>query len=82
MVNHADEEEERSYQALASHLFASHLMLGFGGPGSPSASPNSEDLHPLRNELFENLAAYFPPHMTHPKGNLIDLIPPQLISQY
>jgi len=81
VVNHADEEEERSYQALASHLFASHLMLGFG-TGCPSASPKSEDLHPLRNELFENLAAYFPPHMTHPKGNLIDLIPPQLISQY
>ena len=31
--------------------------------------------HKLRTELFDVLAEHFPSDMTHPKGNLIDLIP-------
>ena len=31
--------------------------------------------HKLRTELFDTLAEHFPSDMTHPKGNLIDLIP-------
>ena len=31
--------------------------------------------HKLRTELFDSLAEHFPSDMTHPKGNLIDLIP-------
>lgn len=31
--------------------------------------------HKLRTELFDTLAEHFPSEMTHPKGNLIDLIP-------
>ena len=31
--------------------------------------------HNLRTELFDTLAEHFPSDMTHPKGNLIDLIP-------
>jgi hypothetical protein len=31
--------------------------------------------HNLRTDLFDALAEHFPSDMTHPKGNLIDLIP-------
>jgi len=72
VVNHQDDEEERSYQALACHLF--------GGIGAGSS--DHRDLHQLRNDLFEKLAAYFPSDMTHPKGNLLDLIPPLLSNSY
>ena len=31
--------------------------------------------HLLRNELFERLSAFYPEHMTHPRNNLLELIP-------
>lgn len=31
--------------------------------------------HTARTELFDQLVAFFPEHMSQPKGNLVDLIP-------
>jgi len=96
VVDHADPEEERNYQRLASHLFkipaAVTSSSGFMSPQKRQRSESSSSFsgggalledgddsntkfHQLRNELFEKLAAHFPDHMTHPKGNLLDLIP-------
>jgi hypothetical protein len=44
----------------------------------PSAKLRQEldsQKHVLRTDLFDLLASHFPEHMTHPRGNLIDMIP-------
>ena len=42
--------------------------------GSSSSTENERTYH-LRSALFDKLAAHFPDELTHPRGNLIDLIP-------
>ena len=39
----------------------------------PATKPSSK--HTLRNELFEKLSGFYPDYMTHPRNNLLDLIP-------
>ena len=44
-------------------------------PTDDAFSKHDRRKHNLRTELFDALAEHFPSDMTHPKGNLIDLIP-------
>ena len=62
------------FQLLASKLFEPEPPAG--SPASPSSSLAAVDpVHSLRTGLFEALSRFFPDEMTHPRSNLIDLIP-------
>ncbi|XP_059091782.1 muskelin-like [Tigriopus californicus] len=71
VVDHSDPQEEAEMRLLASQLFlANH----------PSERPTTDSSshtrsHKGRCELFEKLSKYFPEDMTHPRINLLDLIP-------
>jgi len=43
-------------------------------PASKYRQDCESEKHSLRSELFELLSCHFPESMTHPRGNLIDLI--------
>jgi len=69
MVDHADQEESREFQLLATTLFKD--------------SSEEEDMlvdadvnehFSSRTHLFDLLVNFFPEQMTQPKGNLVDLI--------
>ena len=63
------------FQLLASKLFEPEPPAA-GSASSPSSSLAAVDpVHSLRTGLFEALSRFFPDEMTHPRSNLIDLIP-------
>ncbi|CAE1255868.1 MKLN1 [Acanthosepion pharaonis] len=70
MVDHADPQETKEFQLLASTLFKDKSddeeMI-------ETDSEVSEHFH-SRTQLFDLLVNYFPENMTQPKGNLVDLI--------
>ena len=61
------------FQLLASKLFEPEPPAG--SPVSPSSLGAVDPVHSLRTGLFEALSRFFPDEMTHPRSNLIDLIP-------
>ncbi|XP_037092841.1 muskelin-like isoform X2 [Pollicipes pollicipes] len=63
-VDHADAEQERQFQLLASRLFA-----------VPPADPaDTEPRRRARSQLFDQLTVFFPADMAQPRTNLTDLI--------
>ena len=78
----AESASQFQFQLLASKLFeperaplASQGLPGSPPPPSPPPSFAVDPVHSLRTGLFEALSRYFPDEMTHPRSNLIDLIP-------
>lgn len=67
VIKHDDANEEKKYQRLASQLFQY--------PGGKDRTEENSAKHQLRTDLFDLLASHFPEEMTHPRGNLIDMIP-------
>ena len=64
------------FQLLASKLFEPEPPAAGSAAFSPSSSLAAVDpVHSLRTGLFEALSRFFPDEMTHPRSNLIDLIP-------
>jgi len=68
LVDHGSAEEARQFQLLAGKLFWSADGMTAKQTQAASTSDN------LRLSLFEKVSSYFPPEMTHPSGNLVDLI--------
>ncbi|XP_071748864.1 muskelin isoform X2 [Lepeophtheirus salmonis] len=77
VVDHDNSKEEHEFQLLASYLFK----------GSKSQKNEFEDNIPAkyhditrdrRSDLFDELSKFFPPEMTQPKRNLVDLIRQEL----
>ncbi|XP_067684074.1 muskelin-like isoform X1 [Haliotis asinina] len=68
-VDHADTEETREFQLLASSLFND------GTENEALEDTDVSEHFQSRTDLFDLLVNYFPDHMTQPKGNLVDLIP-------
>jgi len=62
-VDHDDATELSEFQQLAGQVFA---VAGAG---------EQQSQHKLRTNLYDDLVKYFPPEMTQPAGNLLDLIP-------
>lgn len=77
VVDHKNPKEEREYQLLTTELFKPPSRSSCSGSGkSREASPEkASKTYNLRSDLFDKLALHFPEKMTHPRGNLIDLIP-------
>jgi hypothetical protein len=66
------------YQLLTTELFKMPPTKRPTGKRSREGSPiqSSDDrTYSLRSDLFDKLSSHFPEGMTHPRGNLIDLIP-------
>ena len=63
------------FQLLASKLFEPEPPAAGSQPASPSSLAAVDPVHSLRTGLFEALSRFFPDEMTHPRSNLIDLIP-------
>jgi len=59
-VDHEDKREEKEFQLLAGSIF--------------SQADHSSEFE-LRTSLYEELVSFFPPDMTQPSGNLLDLVP-------
>jgi hypothetical protein len=56
---------------LASKLF----QVDSSSSAVAAMTSEVDPVHALRTELFDTLSRYFPDEMTHPRSNLIDLIP-------
>lgn len=68
IIDHEDPEQTMEFQQLASFLFQDCEGTGL------EQGESQVDSHFRRSKLFEELCAFFPPHMTQPKSDLIDLI--------
>ena len=70
----AESASQFQFQLLASKLFEPDPTTS--SPASPAPPSFAVDpVHSLRTGLFEALSRYFPDEMTHPRSNLIELIP-------
>ncbi|XP_046436398.1 muskelin isoform X1 [Neodiprion lecontei] len=90
IIDHADPEQTKEFQLLASVLFREQersmdnsLDLDPASSTSSSDRINSvvpknftmHDIHARRTELFDKLTEFFPESLTQPRANLIDLLP-------
>lgn len=73
IVDHKNLQEREEFESLASTLFRSPGDEREGTEEAILAETSSH--HSARTELFDQLVAFFPEHMSQPKGNLVDLIP-------
>eukprot|EP00095_Tigriopus_kingsejongensis_P008585 maker-scaffold446_size168061-snap-gene-0.25 protein:Tk08585 transcript:maker-scaffold446_size168061-snap-gene-0.25-mRNA-1 annotation:"muskelin isoform x1" len=71
VVDHSDPKEEDEFRLLASQLFKREPT---SSQLSTSTTTNHRNHH-IRVDLYEKLTKFFPREMTHPRTNLIDLIP-------
>ena len=63
------------YQLLTSLMFETYPVAADASPFSSLGLPTPSRLHKARNDLFERLCEYFPRAMTHPRSNLVELVP-------
>eukprot|EP00096_Caligus_rogercresseyi_P009359 TRINITY_DN3164_c0_g1_i1.p1 TRINITY_DN3164_c0_g1~~TRINITY_DN3164_c0_g1_i1.p1 ORF type:complete len:384 (-),score=84.31 TRINITY_DN3164_c0_g1_i1:218-1369(-) len=81
VVDHANPKEEREFQLLATCLFKGggakedSTLNGDKGRTPPKYHDVTRD---RRSDLFDELSKFFPPDMTQPKGNLVDVITQKL----
>lgn len=73
IVDHKNIQEREEFESLASTLFRSPGDEAEGTEETILADTSTH--HMARTELFDQLVAFFPEHMSQPKGNLVDLIP-------
>lgn len=73
--DHADDGERRKFQSLASLIFASAGDdRSKRGNGSQGQSDHEDGVFRSRSQVYDRLVHFFPPDMTQPTGNLMDLI--------
>ena len=69
--DHNNENERRKFQSLAALIFSGPDCL----KDDSQIQCEAEDAcHTLRTKVYDRLIEFFPPDMTQPKGNLLDLI--------
>ncbi|XP_062574316.1 muskelin-like isoform X1 [Saccostrea cucullata] len=73
IVDHKNKKEREEFESLATTLFQSPEDEIEGN--EEAILVDTSEHHMARTELFDQLVAFFPEHMSQPKGNLVDLIP-------
>ncbi len=74
VVDHDDKEQEQDFQKLVAQMFLSKSNAA-KKEDEDDDDDEEDEIHVMRNDLFEKLACYFPASMTHPRSSLVDLIP-------